>query len=269
MTAMRPSRRFARDTPGEARAMHQRTAAIAARTLTPPARTVAARRTNAARATAGRRSLFALVALLAACASHPPPPDWQSNAQGGLARAQAAWLQGNPTLEAREFERARREVASTGRLDWVARAELMRCAAHVASLEFAPCAGFDALRADAAPAEAAYAAYLSGAAAATDVERLPSHHRAVALAATPEAALVGMQRIDDPLARLVAAAVLLRSQRASPGTIVLAIDTASAQGWRRPLLAWLGVQAQRAEVAGDAAALAQIRRRIALVEGTR
>jgi len=48
---------------------------------------------------------------------------------------------------------------------------------------------------------------------------------------------------------------------------VQAIDTASDQGWRRPLLAWLGVQAQRAEAAGDAQEEQRIRRRIALASG--
>jgi hypothetical protein len=42
------------------------------------------------------------------------------------------------------------------------------------------------------------------------------------------------------------------------------MDTASAQGWRRPLLAWLNVQAQRAEQGGDSEEAARLRRRIAL-----
>ena len=40
-------------------------------------------------------------------------------------------------------------------LDLLARAELMRCAAHAASLQVEPCAGFEAVRADAAPPERA------------------------------------------------------------------------------------------------------------------
>jgi hypothetical protein len=70
--------------------------------------------------------------------------------------------------------------------------------------------------------------------------------------------------VEDPLSRLVAAGVLMRSSRADPAVIATAIDTASAQGWRRPLLAWLGVAAQRAEAAGDGQEAARIRRRIAL-----
>ena len=43
------------------------------------------------------------------------------------------------------------------------------------------------------------------------------------------------------------------------------MDTASAQGWRRPLLAWLGVQAMRATQAGDTAEAQRIQRRINLI----
>jgi hypothetical protein len=45
------------------------------------------------------------------------------------------------------------------------------------------------------------------------------------------------------------------------------VDTASEQGWRRPLLAWLGVQEKRASDAGDSETAARIRRRIDLISG--
>jgi hypothetical protein len=40
-------------------------------------------------------------------------------------------------------------------------------------------------------------------------------------------------------------------------------------GWRRPLLAWLGVQLKRNQTAGDAATAQQIQRRIELVQQPR
>jgi hypothetical protein len=76
-----------------------------------------------------------------------------------------------------------------------------------------------------------------------------------------------LKAIDDPLSRLVAIGVLFQRGGASPEAIALAVDTASAQGWRRPLLAWLGVQLELAETAGDTAAAEQLRRRIALAGG--
>jgi hypothetical protein len=46
------------------------------------------------------------------------------------------------------------------------------------------------------------------------------------------------------------------------------VDTASAQGWRRPLLAWLGLQLQRAQAQGRAAQAELIRQRLALLAGS-
>jgi hypothetical protein len=204
-----------------------------------------------------------------ACSNNPPQPDWKLNAQSALERAAKAYLEGRSAVAEREYASARAELARTGRSDLLARAELARCAALVASLQFEPCTAFEALRADAPPAERAYAAYLSAAATPTDVALLPEPHRVAASASASEAAtLSSLQTMADPLARQIAAGVLLQAGRANPGVVALAIDNASAQGWRRPLLAWLNVQAQRAQAAGDTAAVEALRRRIALVEGT-
>jgi hypothetical protein len=195
--------------------------------------------------------------LLAACAGKPPPPDWQLNAKGSLERAASAYLRGDSRIEAAEFSRARAEVASTARTDWLARAELYRCAMRVASLDFEPCSAYEALAADAAPPEQAYARYLAGQASAADAALLPGAHQNPSDASLPG--------IEDPLSRLVAAGVLFRSSRATPQTITQAIDTASAQGWRRPLLAWLKVAQQRAQSAGAADEAARLQRRIDLL----
>ncbi|PZO18114.1 MAG: hypothetical protein DCF26_08430 [Burkholderiales bacterium] len=199
---------------------------------------------------------------LAACSSNPPPPQWPAEAKGSSERATEAWLSGDSRIEAAEFNRARAEVARTGQVALVARLELLRCATRVASLVVESCAGFDALAQDAAPAEQAYARYLAGTAHAADAALLPEVHRSLVGNAAPDVALAAIQ---DPLSQLVAAGVLFRSGRATPGVITQAVNTASARGWRRPLLAWLQVQQQRASAAGDAAASAALQRRIDLV----
>jgi hypothetical protein len=147
----------------------------------------------------------------------------------------------------------------------------------VASLVFEDCTGYDKLSQDASPADRTYAAYLAGrlpgptpappviGPSAADIALLPEQHRAVAAATSDAAAASAVQAIADPLSRLVGSGVLLRAGRATPQLLESAVDTASAQGWRRPLLAWLGVQAMRAEKSGDDAEAQRIKRRIALV----
>lgn len=204
------------------------------------------------------------VTLAAACASGPPPPDWQVNARQAIDAAVAAYLEGNSRVEAAETARARREIARTGRADLLARAELMRCAARVASLVIEPCEAFEKLRADAPAAERAYADYLAGRIAADQVALLPQPQRAAATANEASAA-AALRAIDDPLARLIAAGVIFQTGRASPEAVGIAVDTASEQGWRRPLLAWLGVKLKLAQDAGDDAEAARLRRRIEIV----
>ena len=209
------------------------------------------------------RGVFTIVlaVVLAGCVNRPQAPDWQGNAKAASERAVAAYLVGNARVDAAELARARSEVSRTGRADLLARVELAHCAAQVASLVFGPCKGFEPLRADAGAAERAYADYLIGHAAPADAAWLPEAHRAMV------ASSAALATVADPLARLIAAGVLFESGRAEPATIALAIDTASQQGWRRPLLAWLGVQLKRTEQAGATDEAERLRRRIALVQG--
>jgi hypothetical protein len=183
-----------------------------------------------------------LAVLVAGCSSGPVPPDWQLNAVAAMNAFQESYLRGDTRAAEIEFARLKSEISSTGRGDLAARAELVRCAARAASLEFDDCPGFAAWRADAGPEELAYYDFLSG-----------RGERAAA---------------DAPLSRLVSAGVQFKSGKITPESISASIDIASAQGWRRPLLAWLGVQEKRAEAAGDGAALEKIRRRIALTRGS-
>ena len=231
----------------------------------------------------------ATLVLLAGCASTPPPADWQLNAYSAVQRANSAYLEGNTRVADAEWERARSAVRRTGRADVLARVELTRCAAQLASLA-APqpwaCPAFDAIAQDASPAEQAYARYLAGTTTLADVPLLSQAQQPLArigaVAQNPNAsastsvlasALTSLRAIPDPLSRLVAAAALLQRWRAEallPADLLelaaLAIDTASAQGWQRPLLAWLALQEGWAARSGNTALADQARRRLALIQ---
>lgn len=198
-------------------------------------------------------SLCMAVLAVTGCAGTPPPPDWQMAARLSLDRAAQAWLQGNDRVADAEMQRARRELRSTGQPALLARAELHHCATRVAALQGGACSAFEALAADAAPAEQAYARHLKGQAGEADRALLPPAQRQP------------LVEVADPLSRLVAAGVRLQAGQITPAEVAMAVDTASAQGWRRPLLAWLGVQRQRALQAGDAAEAARLQRRMDLV----
>ena len=216
--------------------------------------------------------------LLIACASAPPPPEWQSQSFSALKSYTAAYLSGNMRVAEVEFERAKAEVARTGRPDLMARVELLRCATQVASLVLAPCTDYETLAQDAAPAEQAYASFIAGRWDTLQVAQLPLHYHALLAQSQIQTGQTAkreqgsttqnqnkLKQIEDPLARLVAAGALIQREQLSSVDIDLAVETASAQGWRRPLLAWLGVQLKRQQTSGNAEAVAGIQRRIDLV----
>jgi hypothetical protein len=221
-------------------------------------------------AVTGAAALAAILAgvLLGGCAGNPVVLDWQDNVKSATRRSTVAYLVGDSRTEASELERARSEAARTGRAELLARIELTRCASHVASLSFGPCTAFEPLRPDVGAPERVYADYLDANIAPADISLLPQPHQALAAGGSGRPANVeALAAIKDPLTRLVAAGVLFEAGRADGQVISVAIDTASSQGWRRPLLAWLGVQLRRAELADAAEDAQKLRRRIALVEG--
>ncbi|HYL90386.1 MAG TPA: hypothetical protein VEU32_16665 [Burkholderiales bacterium] len=182
-----------------------------------------------------------MLVLAAGCGNNPPVPAWQQNAFDSMQVFQQLYLSGDTAGAESEFKRARSELTATGRADLVARAELVRCAAQVASLVFEPCKGFEMLRRDAGAEERAYAEYLEGRVARTSS--------------------------SEPFSRLVAYGVQMRTASIDPQGIANAVEISSGLGWRRPLLAWLGVQLKRAEQAGDSETAARLKRRIELVSG--
>jgi hypothetical protein len=68
------------------------------------------------------------------------------------------------------------------------------------------------------------------------------------------------------LARLLAASLVVKRGEADDALLSLATETASAEGWKRPLLVYLKLAEKRASERQDEAALAAIQARIRLVE---
>ncbi|MCL2636495.1 MAG: hypothetical protein FWD50_07730 [Betaproteobacteria bacterium] len=199
--------------------------------------------------------LLAAAGLLSACAA-PSSPRWLLETDAALAAWREAYLGGDERAAGRELALARREVGRGGDATLMARVELTVCAAQAASLANGDCPAFHPLAADAGAAENAYAAYLAG--ASFGAEQLPASQRQAWQSGTA----ADLAAIADPLARLLAAAMLRRAGRLPDAAYALAIDTAAEQGWRRPLLAWLAADRDRLLAGNEAEAAAERQRRI-------
>lgn len=204
-----------------------------------------------------RRALSAFAAfLLAACANQPPPPDWLLTARAASDNHARLYLEGRDNHARSQLQTAREAVARTGDASQMARIELHACAARLASLSAAACPAFAPLAADAGAAENAYARYLGGKTETGDVALLPAAQQMTWN--TP----ARLAEISDPLSRLVAASALLHAGRLPPAGFQIAIDTASQQGWRRPLAHWLRLEETRLQGLGETAAAAAVGRRL-------
>jgi hypothetical protein len=210
-----------------------------------------------------------LLLLAYAGCSVTPAPAWKSETRDAVDAFTAAYLSGNSKAAARYFQDARTTVSGTGRADLVARVELIRCGVGTAALDFDACAGVAAMLAELTEADRAYAAFLEGKASTAEAGKLPAQYQALAQAKDADSRVKALAGIKDPLSRLVAAGSLFKAGQLSPPGVAIAVDTASEQAWRHPLLAWLHVQAGLAEAAGDAATLKAVRKRIDLVSPPR
>lgn len=215
------------------------------------------------------KSLLALACLilLAACGSGgPPPPDWKTDSSDLIVRYQKYALLGDNTLAERYFQQAVSATGGAGRVAETARLWLVRCATRRAMLIDDPCAEYaDLARVAPDASDQAYYRFVTLQWEGLDVSRLPPQHQDL-LRAPPGRRTEVLGRIDDPLARLLDASLLVMRGEGDAATLALAVETASSQGWRQPLLTFLKLQQKQAAAQGNAAELARLDRRIQLVE---
>ncbi|HEX7970706.1 MAG TPA: hypothetical protein VF501_00555 [Thiobacillus sp.] len=215
------------------------------------------------------KSLLASACLLtlAACGSGgPPPPDWKRDAADLIERYQKYALRGENTLAERYFRQAVAATGGAGRVAETARLWLVHCATRRAMLIDDACTEYAALAGPSPDAaDQAYYRFLTLRWDGLDTALLPGQHRDLVRApADSRRAVLG--RIDDPLARLLDASLLLMRREADAASLALAVETASSQGWRQPLLTYLKLQQQQAIDQGNAAEQERLARRIQLVE---
>jgi predicted small lipoprotein YifL len=205
--------------------------------------------------------------VLAACGSGgPPPPDWKTDAADLIERYQKHALLGENTLAERYFQQAISATGGAGRMDETARLWLVHCATRRAMLIDDACTEYQELAGFAPNAvDQAYYQFLTLHWDGIVSALLPAQHRdLVRTSATKRHEALAM--IEDPLARLLDASLLVMRQEANALTLELAAETASERGWRQPLLTYLKLQQKQAVAQGNAAEQARLAQRIQLVE---
>lgn len=210
--------------------------------------------------------LTACLILLAGCGGKTPPPDWKVDSADLIERYQKHELRGENILADRYFQQAVHAAGSAGQVAETARLWLVRCAVRRASLDDDDCSEYVELaKFGTTEEDRAYYQFITLDWSGVDASRLPKHYAAlVAGAADKRHAQVAA--IDAPLSRLLAASLVVKRGEADDALLSLATETASAEGWKRPLLVYLKLAEKRASGLQDEVALAAIQARIRLVE---
>ena len=186
---------------------------------------------------------LALALLICACGTVTPVPAWKENAYRHLDDYKTSFLTGREESTEPHFVKARREMAAGNDLSILTIAYLTKYSLHTASLEsfdsseFAKLYGLEPNAVD-----MAYCHFLKGNFSAVDARALPSRYTGVLKAALSKdltAAAREIAAVDDPLSRLIACGVWVRYLPSDETILQMAIATASANGWRRPLWAYL------------------------------
>jgi predicted small lipoprotein YifL len=211
-------------------------------------------------------ALVTLIALTACGSGGPPPPDWKTDAADLIERYKKHALLGENTLAERYFQQAILATGGAGRVADTARLWLVRCATRRAMLIDDACTEYaDLARIESNAADQAYYQFLTLHWEASDVSLLPKHHRDL-VTATPGSRPALLAKVEDPLARLIGASLLVIRQEADALTLTIAAETASSQGWRQPLLTYLKLQEKQAATRGNGADQLRLARRIQMVE---
>lgn len=186
-----------------------------------------------------------MLALLISCATNSPPA-WKTKSYRHLEDYKTQFLSGNTGSAEAHYAKALREASAGNDLAILSVVYLTRYALFVASLEDFVSADFEKIQTlEPNEANGAYLLFLKGEFSKINDAALPARYRGVlkaALSLDASAAFRELSAMDDPLSLLIACGVWTRHCSADDRILQLAISTASAHGWRRPLWAFLEKQ---------------------------
>ncbi len=213
--------------------------------------------------------LCLLVLLLSLSGCGPKAAPWLSEGYQRLENFKTDFLTGRPAaVTEAQFRKAAEEIKKSGDLDLLGKVWLTRMALQIAVLAEPEEGEFS--RVDAAepvPANRNFLRFLRGDPAAEEA-LLPERYRGVLPSlrggTTSELSVI-IEKLDDHLSRLIVAGIAVRGNRESEPLFLLAVETASRNGWKRALLAWLKRLESFYGASGEAAKAASVRRRIEVI----
>jgi hypothetical protein len=184
-----------------------------------------------------------MLLFICACSSSQPIPQWKDTASRQLENYKTNFLTDKEDADEPHFIKARNAIASNNDLQMLAKAYLIKYALHTAVLEDFDDSDF--LRIDKLEPNAANRAYydlLKGNISQLNEAKLkPVYQKLLRLMRDKNLSVAAREisSIDDPLSRLIACGIWVKYMPYNEDVIKLAINTASQDGWKKPLWAYL------------------------------
>ncbi len=220
-----------------------------------------------------KRYIFILLSAIMLCAcgqSSLPVSVWKDNAFRCLEDYKINFLAGKEDATEPHFLKAKKEITAGNDMNLLAIAYLTKYALHTACLESFETGDFARIyRQEPNPANMAYCHLLKGNFNVVEINLIsPRYVGIIKAAAGDDSALAAREiaAIDDALSRLIACGVWVRYRSSSEKILLIAVDTASSQGWRKPLAAYLNKLQTFYLERGDKDKAVRIQERIELMQ---
>jgi len=214
-------------------------------------------------------SIFVFLMLLAGCGSKPIP-DWTNAAFNQLESYKKSYLMGQASIAELHFTRAVEEIKKSGNLDIMARAYLIKYALQTVLLEKIDASKYVYIETlHPSPANKTYYAFLNGNFDRVEPQLLPEQYRTffkTYRTENPAAAVDEIQKMEDPLSRMIAIGLMVQLRKSDERCLEIAIDTASQNGWKQALLVYLDKLHSFYETRKDLEQAANIRKKIELIK---
>lgn len=199
-------------------------------------------------------------------------PSWIITSNQQLERFKDNFLTGGQTVApGLHFQNALEELKKSGNLGLIEKAWLTRMALQIAVLQEMDEGDYRKI-ADVkpVPTNENFFLFLTGNFATVDTALLPAQYRGV-LSAIRKGDLIKTGEAissiqNEPVSQLIAAGLAVRQNMESESIIQTAVDTASQNGWKTALLAWMERLASFHEATGQVDKAAEVRRHIDLIK---
>lgn len=212
-------------------------------------------------------ALILCLSLHACCSGEIP--DWKRSSFSSMEKFTENFLSGEEERASFHFDQAVENIKKSGNMKVLQRAYLTKCAVSIASLETRYCNEFDELQnIESFRENNNYHDFLTGNMTTVDVTALPPQYRdffKVFTKGTVNDINDRIQRMKDPLSRLIATGISAINGNYNVSTLMLGIDTASEQGWKKALLRYMEQLVRLYEQNGDSIRAQAIQKKMDLI----